>query len=71
MKDKIIYYVLLITGLVVILVGIKNIYAFAGDASLLGVFGQLGGYICIIGGIVNIGVALKVKKNMPAKFPDS
>lgn len=71
MKDKIIYYVLLITGLVVILVGIKNIYAFAGDASLLGVFGQLGGYICIIGGIVNIGVALKVKKNMSAKFPDS
>ena len=70
MKDKIIYYVLLVTGLVVIGVGIKNIYAFAGDASLLGVMGQLGGYICIIGGIVNLGVALKVRKSIPAKSPD-
>ncbi len=67
MKDKIIFYVLLVTGIVVILVGIKNIYAFAGDAGILGILGQLGGYICLIGGAVNLGVAWKVKKNMPAK----
>lgn len=68
MKDKIIFYALLITGIVVIAVGIKNIYAFAGDASLLGVFGQLGGYICILGGFVNLWVAWKVRKNIQEKI---
>lgn len=65
MKDKVIFYVLLVTGLVVTVVGIKNIYAFAGDPGILGILGQLGGYICIIGGFVNLGVAWKVRQNMP------
>lgn len=64
MGKKIIYHTLFVTGLVVGLVGVQNLYTFYGDITIAGITGQVTGVICVIGGLVNIGVARKIRKTV-------
>lgn len=61
MKYTILYYTTLITGIVVFLVGVQNLYTFWGEVSFAGLVGQATGFICIVGGAVNLVVAYKFK----------
>lgn len=61
MGKKIVLYTLLATGIVVILVGVQNLYQFWGLTSIAGIIGQFTGGICILGGIVNLWVARKFR----------
>jgi hypothetical protein len=61
MGNKIIVYSLLITGIIVVLVGIQSLYTFWGDVTFPGLTGQFTGVVCILGGMVNIGVSWKLK----------
>jgi len=62
MGKTIIYYILLPTGIIVTLVGIQSLYTFWGDVTFAGLTGQLTGVVCILGGMVNLWVSLKLRK---------
>ncbi len=62
MGKKIVYYALLVTGIVVVLVGLQNVYIFWGDVSMAGLTGQGTVFVCVLGGFVNLWAARKVKK---------
>ncbi len=61
MKYKFLYIVTLVTGIVVFLVGVQNLYTFWGEVSFAGLVGQATGFICIVGGLVNLIVSYKFK----------
>ncbi len=61
MGRKIIYYALLVTGIVVMLTGIQNLYTFWGVATIPGITGQFTGVVCIVGGLVNLWAARRIK----------
>ncbi|MEX0780218.1 MAG: hypothetical protein WD491_11640 [Balneolales bacterium] len=67
MQKKIIYYILLFTGILIVLVGLQNLVTYWGQTDFAGFVGQVTGIVCLIGGGVNIWVARNVKKTMPAK----
>ncbi|MEX0772545.1 MAG: hypothetical protein WEB89_06890 [Balneolales bacterium] len=67
MKKKITYYVLLFTGILIILVGLQNLVTYWGQGDFAGFIGQVTGVVCLIGGSVNVWVANNVKKGMPSK----
>ncbi len=62
MGNKILFYILLWTGIIVALVGVQSLYTFWGDVTFAGLTGQFTGVVCILGGLVNIWVSMKVKK---------
>lgn len=67
MRKKITYYILLFTGILIILVGFQNLFTYWGQADFAGFVGQVTGFVCLFGGGVNIWVAVHVKKGMPDK----
>lgn len=67
MKKRIIYYILLFTGILIVLVGLQNLVTYWGQGDFAGFVGQVTGGVCIIGGAVNIWVANNVKKSMPIR----
>lgn len=58
-RYNLIYYVTMVTGIVVLLVGIQNLYTFWGEVTFAGIVGQATGWICLLGGFVNLLVARK------------
>lgn len=64
MTKKILYYTVLITGIVVCVVGLVSFISTYGKTTFTGIWGQVSGVICILGGIVNLIVASKVKKDI-------
>lgn len=60
--NTVLYYLSLGTGIIVLLVGIQNLYTFWGQITFPGLVGQFTGVVCILGGIVNLVVAFKLKK---------
>jgi len=46
---------------VVCLVGVVSFFTNYGDTTFSGIWGQITGIICIIGGVVNLLVASKIK----------
>ena len=72
MGKKIFFYVLLVTGIVIVLVGIQSLYTFWGDVTFAGITGQVTGAVCILGGLVNLWAARRVKKQMTEyRYQDS
>lgn len=67
MGKKVIFYAVLVTGIVVILVGIQSAYTFWGDTTIPGITGQVTGFVCIIGGLINLWVARNVNKQKNAQ----
>jgi len=64
---KILYYLILSTGIVVCLVGLFNFFSAYGDTHFTGILYQITGILCIIGGVVNLLVASKIKKDIVKK----
>ncbi|MEX0928801.1 MAG: hypothetical protein WD266_11770 [Balneolales bacterium] len=66
MKKHFIYYVLLFTGILIIVVGLYNLISHWRQGDFTGFVGQFIGIVCLLGGGVNLWVASKVKKDIPA-----
>jgi uncharacterized membrane protein HdeD (DUF308 family) len=64
MSRKILYIAIMVTGIIVTLVGIISFFSNYGNTSMLGIWNQITGIICVIGGLVNLLVANKVKKDI-------
>ncbi len=64
MTQKIKFYIILATGIIVLLVGLINFFASYGDTSFSGVVGQVTSVIVVLGGFVNLIVASKLKTDV-------
>lgn len=67
MKKKLLYYVVLLTGLTVALVGLISFFSTYGDTTFAGIWGQITGVICVLGGLINLLVAVKIKNDLHPK----
>lgn len=67
MPKKVLYYIILVTGIVVCLVGLITFITNYGLTSFPGIWGQITGIICLIGGGVNLMVANKIKQDIQKK----
>jgi tetrahydromethanopterin S-methyltransferase subunit E len=64
MTKKLLYYILIATGVTVILVGLISFFSNYGKTSFSEIWGQITGVICVVGGVVNLMVASKFKKEI-------
>ncbi|MCC5934417.1 MAG: hypothetical protein JJU35_09200 [Balneolales bacterium] len=64
MTRKIKFYMILATGIIVLLVGIISFLTSYGDTNFGGIVQQVTAVIVILGGIVNLLVAAHLKKEM-------
>lgn len=62
MSKQIIYYVLLVTGIIVIITGSFIFFNNYGDTSISGILSQVVGIILLFSGIVNIFVGVTVSR---------
>lgn len=67
MANRVVYWVLLITGLTIIVIGILNVYNFWGERTFASFIGVTTGFICLVGGFVNLGVAFRVRRDLPSR----
>lgn len=64
MPQKIKYYIILTTGIVVCLVGLINFFTNYGLSTFMGILNQITAVILIVGGCVNLIVATQIKQDM-------
>ncbi len=64
MPLKIKFYIILATGVIVLLVGLVNFIASYGDTTFSGIIGQVTSVIVVLGGFVNLIVAGKLKSDV-------
>jgi len=68
MTKKLLYYVVLATGITVALVGLISFFSNYGETTFTGIWGQITGVICVVGGVINLMVASKFKKEIDTKM---
>ena len=64
MPQKLKYYLLLVIGIVVCLVGLINFFTNYGLTTFTGILNQITGLILLVGGGVNLYVASQTKQEM-------
>jgi len=64
MTQKIKFYIIASTGVIVLLVGLINFFASYGDATFTGIVQQVTAIIIVLGGVVNLFVAANIKKDI-------
>jgi hypothetical protein len=64
---KVLYYIILGTGIVVCLVGLISFVSNYGLTTFTGIWGQITGVICLVGGGINLMVSNKIKQELLKK----
>lgn len=71
MSKQIIYYILLVTGVIVIVTGLFNFFSNYGDTTVNGIVSQVVGVILLFSGLVNIYAGVNVRKQGIRKSEDT
>ncbi len=64
MGKKLLYYIMMTTGIVIVVVGLLNFFLNYGDTTLSGIWNQITGPVLVAGGIINLLYANKIKQNI-------
>ena len=64
MGKKLLYIIMMTTGIVIIVVGLSNFFMNYGDTTISGIWNQVTGPVLVFGGIINLLYANKIKQNI-------